>query len=116
MNLTFIQLSAFAGDCRRLGIDDEGIRELEHLLMQRPDAGTVMAGTGGLRKIRFSPKRWKRGKSGATRVCYAFFKVESHVYLVKMFGKNEQENLTAKEKSTIKALLSEISRSLKGSE
>lgn len=114
MNLSFIQLSGFIRDCRRLGIDDEALQELEQQLLQRPDAGTVVAGTGGLRKIRFAPKQWKQGKSGSTRVCYAFFRMASQVYFVKVFGKNEQENLTPLEKSAIRSLLTDIERSLRG--
>jgi hypothetical protein len=62
-----------------------------------------MAGTGGVRKIRFAPPSWNTGKSGATRVCYAMFTIVDTVYLLTMFRKNQQENLTAGEKAEIKA-------------
>jgi hypothetical protein len=70
--------------------------------MESPDAGVVMAGTGGVRKIRFAPPSWNTGKSGATRVCYALFAAFDTVYLLTMFGKNRQANLTADEKKNVR--------------
>ena len=62
-----------------------------------------MAGTGGVRKIRFAPPSWNMGKSGTTRVCYALFVNIDTVYLLTMFGKNQKANLTADEKASIRA-------------
>jgi len=70
MWLTFIQLAPFVVAWRRLGLTDEDLSALEQLIMHRPEAGAVMQGTGGVRKLRFAPPSWHMGKSGATRVCY----------------------------------------------
>ncbi len=74
--------------------------------------GRVIPGTGGLRKIRFSPSSWRRGKSGAIRACYAYFVSAEQVFLVAAYGKNEKENLTAGEKAAYRKLLREIELSL----
>jgi hypothetical protein len=113
MTLSFIHLSTFQADCRKLGLDDEAIRELELLIMDRPDFGKIIPGTGGLRKIRFSPARWRRGKSGATRVCYAYFIHAAQVYFVAAYAKNERENITPAEKAGYRRLLAEIEKTLR---
>lgn len=56
VKLTFAQVKVFVDDWRHLRLTDEDLRELELQLMTGPaSVGRVMAGTGGLRKVRFSP-------------------------------------------------------------
>ncbi len=103
MKLTLIQVSTFVAKFKKLGLTDEDLQALEKQVMERPEPGDVMVGTGGVRKIRFAPPSWNTGKSGATRVCYALFTTIDTVYLLTIFGKNQQANLTAIEKSAISA-------------
>jgi hypothetical protein len=95
MRLTFGQTVAFDAQWRRLRLTDEDLQALESLIMERPEAGVVMQGTGGLRKIRFAPPSWHTGKSGATRVCYVAYTEFGHCLLVELFAKNEKVNLSA---------------------
>ena len=115
MKLTFVQLRTYVADTRRLRLTDEDQRELENVLLARPTAGTVMSGTGGLRKFRYAPLGRSGGKSGGIRVCYAWFLRFDHVYFVVAFGKNEQPNLTAAQKSSVRALLHYIAARLERS-
>ncbi len=103
MKLTLVQVGTFVNKFKRLGLTDEDLQALEQQIMENPDAGVVMTGTGGVRKIRFAPPSWNTGSSGATRVCYALFATINTVYLLTMFGKNQQANLTAEEKQIVKA-------------
>jgi hypothetical protein len=104
-----VQLPAFVADWRRLGLTDEDLQALEATLMERPGAGDVMRGTGGLRKVRFAPPTWATGKSGAARVCYAHFPQYRRIYLVTVFKKNEKANLSRIESNVIRSLLKAIS-------
>jgi len=72
-----------------------------------------MQGTGGLRKARFAPPSWHRRKSGAMRVCYAVRAEYGLVFLVALFAKNKQANLTASERRAAKDLLDEIDLTLR---
>jgi hypothetical protein len=99
VRFTFIQPASFAADWRRLGLTDEDLRALEAEIMARPDAGAVMRGTGGLRKMRFAPPSLNTGKSGATRVCYVAFAGPAEVYLLAVFPKSEKANLTPAERT-----------------
>ena len=108
MKLTIVQLSTFDADWRRLKLSDDDLRALEGLLLENPEAGPVMSGTGGLRKTRFAPPSRRTGKSGAMRVGYAYFPRNEAVYLVVIFAKNERQNLSPAERNQIKSLLRRI--------
>lgn len=112
MNHSFIWLAEFIDRCRRLKLIDDDIRELESMLDINPDVGQVIAGAGGVRKLRFSPSRWHRGKSGATRVCYLYYQVHSLIVFVTVYAKNEQANLTPDQKKYMQRLSAEITRGL----
>ncbi len=86
-----IETNAFAKKAEKL----LGVREYESLiatLASNPDAGDLMVGTGGFRKLRLA--REGGGKSGGFRVIYFFHCVGCPLYLTDIFGKNEKDNLT----------------------
>ena len=112
MKLTFGQVAGFVADWKRLGLTDEDLQALEKLIMERPEAGVVMSGAGGLRKIRFAPPSWHTGKSGATRVCYVVFSELSHCYLIALFAKNEQANLDSAQKKQARQLIEKLKKHL----
>jgi mRNA-degrading endonuclease RelE of RelBE toxin-antitoxin system len=93
--LHFVQFRSFLRDWKRLHLDYDALRALERELIDEPEKGPVIAGTEGLRKLRFSPLGSGRGKSGAYRVCYAYFPPFGTIALFVAFGKNEQSELTA---------------------
>ncbi len=104
MKMTFRQMSIFVSEWKRLGLADEDLQALERQIMERPEAGAVMQGTGGVRKVRFAPPSWHSGKSGAARVCYIIF-ADAVCYLFLIFAKNEQANLSAKDKASLKTII-----------
>jgi hypothetical protein len=113
MLLSFIQLTSFRVNWRRLGLADADLRELEAAILADPTRPPVMRGTGGLRKIRFSRLGSSAGKSGGARACYAYFEEFGLVYLCAVFPKNEKANLSAKEAGEFRQLLAEFGRYLR---
>ena len=112
MRFSFIQLRAFEAKWRHARLSDDDLAELEQAIAAHPESGDVMKGTGGLRKLRFAPRSARRGKSGSMRVCYALYPEHGFVFLVTLFQKSEQANLTPTERQSAKALLDRISRAL----
>lgn len=108
MRLTFIQTAAFANRWRHFRLTDEDLQALEQQLMARPDAGDVMQGTGGLRKIRFAPPSFHTGKSGAFRVGYVYFRAAEAIVLMVIFAKSDQPNLNAAEKARLKKVIESL--------
>jgi len=112
VQLTIAQLATFVSDCRRLRVNDEDLQALEAILLDRPDAGAVIPGTGGFRKLPFAPPSAGRGKRGANRVIYAHFRQIEAVVLFLMYGKNEQGNLTPAQKKAALKWMTEFRRRL----
>ncbi len=101
----FLYIDLFVRDCNRLGLTREDLRAMEMVINANPDVGKVVAGAGGLRKMRYAPFARSGGKSGGIRVCYAVFERFGRVVLVAAYAKNEASNLTAAERKAIKLLL-----------
>jgi hypothetical protein len=112
MQLSFIQLTAFRVNWKRLRMTDADLQALEVAILEDPSRPPVMSGTGGLRKIRFSGEHSPGGKSGGVRVCFAYFKEFGLVYLCAVFPKNEKSNLSGQEKKAYRQLLMEFERYL----
>jgi len=109
--LHFVELDEFRDDWESLGLDVEGdLWALQVMIMAGPKKSPVVEGTGGLRKIRFSPDRWARGKSGGVRVCYVYFEKHWTVLLVAAYDKTEKDDLTSEEKHGIKEYVRSIDR------
>ncbi|PQO42525.1 hypothetical protein C5Y93_27190 [Blastopirellula marina] len=108
-----MELDEFQDEWKELGLDIENdLWALQLMIMSGPKDSPVIPGTGGLRKIRFAPGRWKKGKSGAARICYVYFEEHWMVLLVTVYGKNEKDNLTEDEKAGIKQYIHMIEKFL----
>lgn len=96
----FVLGKAFEKGWANLGLDDHDLRRLQRELLANPKVGDVISGTGRLRKMRFAFEH--KGKSGSTRVCYIDFEIKELIYLLAVFAKNEQENLSRAERNALK--------------
>lgn len=89
--MRFIETPVFTSLVRR-HLPDEQYRALQLALLLRPEQGALIRGSGGLRKLRWAPEG--RGKRGGLRVIY-YWAVEQDVcYMLYLYGKNEQGDLT----------------------
>ena len=85
VRLTFVYTKQFLASAEAV-LTEPAFRVLEHMLLQRPDAGDVVAGTGGVRKVRVPLPG--RGKSGGARVRYYYAASRQRVYLLLVYPKN----------------------------
>ena len=86
-------------------LDDESYRELQAMLMHRPELGKTIAGTSGARKM-----RWGRdgvGKRGGIRVIYYWAARETAFYMLYAYSKKEKGDLTRKQAQLLGALIRE---------
>jgi hypothetical protein len=72
--------------------------------MLNPGAGAMIKGSGGLRKIRWNLSG--SGKRGTLRVIYYFDQSET-IYMLFMYKKNKQENLTLEQVKVLKKAIKE---------
>lgn len=89
--MLFVELTPFIA-FREAHWTDEDLRALQNHLFTSPDAGDVMRGGAGLRKIRWSSQG--RGKRGGARVIYYWHPPGDRVYLIYAYLKSEREDLT----------------------
>ena len=75
-------------------LSDEEYQELQTLLIAQPGAGKVVPGSGGVRKLRWRASG--RGKSGGYRVIYFATIEQGEIWMLTMYPKNVQENISAK--------------------
>ena len=100
---SFIEIPFFYKKWTELGLSDSELKSLQGLLLDNPAAGNIMQGTGGVRKLRMAIRN--RGKSAGIRICYVDFEEYGLIYLLTVYQKKDQENLSNKEKNEIKELV-----------
>jgi mRNA-degrading endonuclease RelE of RelBE toxin-antitoxin system len=104
MKALFVELPAFARH-RADYLDDDGFRALQQSMLKNPDAGDVIEGAGGLRKLRHADPRRGKGKRGGLRVIYYWWDGGRQFWLFTLYDKDEMEDLSADEKKLLKAML-----------
>jgi mRNA-degrading endonuclease RelE of RelBE toxin-antitoxin system len=102
--MVFIETSVFTRQILNLVSEDE-YRELQTFLAARPDAGPIIRGTAGLRKLRWSSE--SRGKSGGIRVIYYWVVAEDRILFLLMYRKGEQDDLTPAQRKILRRIVEE---------
>ena len=87
----------------KLAFEDDEYRMLQAPLLLRPEQGPVIPGTGGLRKIRWAGKG--HGKRGGYRVIYYWDIGSDTFYMLYLYPKNEQEDLTPQQTRLLRQLV-----------
>ncbi len=90
--MEFIEASAFTRYVYDYLSEDEYLG-LQGFLAEYPDAGKVVPGSGGLRKIRWAVAG--KGKRGGARIIYYFKRKKDEIWLLTIYRKNEEENIPA---------------------
>ncbi|HCS36874.1 MAG: hypothetical protein AB7S52_08680 [Sphaerochaetaceae bacterium] len=102
--MVFIETSIFTKQIQAL-LDDESYRELQKSLTLRPDAGDVIPGSGGLRKIRWTASN--KGKRGGARIIYYHMHADGICLMLYTYAKNAKEDLTKTQLQRLSALVKE---------
>ena len=97
--LTFIELQGFSKR-RQVLLPDDEFRAFQEILINDPEAGDTISGTGGFRKIRWS--RPGTGKRGGVRVIYYNVTIKGRIYLALIYPKNEQDELSQEQKKMLR--------------
>ena len=109
MTRLFVYTEPFRKCWKAMGLGDDSLKELEDILLENPQKGDVIEGTGGARKLRIQLND-NRGKSGGGRVIYVDIFEKERIYLLFAYPKNVQENLTADQKKDIKRIIEAIKK------
>ena len=103
----FVRLPEYERTAKDLLSDDDE-RRIEHALVENPEAGAVVAKTGGVRKLRVALPG--RGKRGSARVIYFYRSAKGRVYLLYAYAKGAAESLSDQGKREMRRLTSMLER------
>jgi len=87
-------------------LDDDAYAALQTLLSTHPDAGAIIPGSGGVRKLRWRSRG--RGKQGGNRVIYYWMARADCIYLLTIYSKGDKRDLTAGERADWRRVTREI--------
>lgn len=102
--MRFVETPIFTREVAELLTDDE-YRGLQSALLLRPQQGPLIPKGGGLRKI-----RWRRsgvGKRGGLRLIYFWNKDDDTIYMLFVYPKSDQEDLTPSQLRILSKLVRE---------
>ena len=102
--MVFIETNAFRTSAAKL-LDEDDLAALQTVLMLHPDAGDVIPGSGGLRKVRVPAKG--KGKRGGARVIYYWVQTDGQILLLYAYAKTDRSDVTAQQIRAIRKLIEE---------
>lgn len=103
----FIETSVFTEQWNKLKLPDNNLRLLQSTLIQDPEYGDKVEGTGGARKIRVALRKGE-GKRGGARIIYVTYINCDDIYLLTIYSKKEKSDLSPSEKANISKIVKEI--------
>jgi len=96
--VTVVETHAFARSAERIWSEIERTKLVDHVA-HHPEAGDVIPGTGGVRKLRWG--RSGSGKRGGARVIYFYYRPDCPLYLLLAYAKAQATDLSAEDKKAV---------------
>jgi mRNA-degrading endonuclease RelE of RelBE toxin-antitoxin system len=97
---TVVETPEYLSAAKKAKMTDEERADTVDFLAERPDAGDVIPGTGGCRKVRIAGKG--RGKSGGYRVITFYADKDNPVFLLTVISKGKRADLTQGQRNDLK--------------
>ncbi len=108
--MRIVRTKGFDRDLKRIGATKVDLDALIADLVANPEAGDRIVGLRGVRKVRFALPSRKIGKSGGGRAIYLLIVKVDTIILVLAFAKNEQSDLSPRQRQQVLAFLEELDR------
>ena len=93
VNMIFIETSLFTKIISTYLNDDE-YAALQSFLVENPEAGNIVRGSGGVRKLRWTQSG--KGKRGGIRIIYFLKNKDNEIWMLTAYGKNEKSTIAGK--------------------
>ncbi len=102
--MVIVETSVFTKQLLAL-LSDEAYRQLQLYLAKRPEAGAIIEGSGGLRKLRWALPG--RGKRGGVRVIYFWAVRADRLLLLLIYAKGDVDDLTPRQVAVLRRIVQE---------
>jgi hypothetical protein len=102
--MKFIETTIFTRQIQEIMVDEE-YRLMQETLLARPEIGRIITGSGCIRKMRWFSQ--ELGKRGGSRVIYYWAVNDETLFMLMVYGKSKQENLTQSQVQTLKRMVEE---------
>lgn len=89
-------------------VSDDIERAFEAEILANPAVGDVIAGTGGVRKVRIALPG--RGKRGGARFLYHYWHARGRVYVIAIYAKNVRPSITMADKRELRRLVAQLEK------
>lgn len=106
-NRMFVELPLFSQNWEAIGLTDEQLRLFQNDLLNNPQQGDVIPKSGGARKTRLN---LGTGKSHGARIVYVDYINAEKLYLLDVYTKSYQKNLTQNQLNNVKTLIKELDK------
>lgn len=110
--ITFVEVPVFVRKIDELGSIGL-LTAIQDELIKNPERGAVIPGAKGARKARIADPSRQKGKRGGFRYIYVYFEVYGRIYLLYIYGKNEQEDLTREQAKMLGEIVTETKEKLR---
>jgi hypothetical protein len=102
---TLIETPEFSTQRARL-LSDQDLRAVQLRLLAEPNAGSVMPGTGSVRKLRVAMRG--KGTRGGGRLIHILRRQSGRIYLLTCYAKGEQEDLSPSQRKTLRSVADQL--------
>jgi hypothetical protein len=103
---TVVELKAFQRQANAEGMTESELSDLITFVSRNPEAGDLIVGSGGCRKLRFAKSGG--GRSGGYRVVTLFEGDDGQIYLIAVLAKGSRANFSAAEVAAMSAFAKAI--------
>ena len=110
--MVFIESTAFTRRLRELADEnaEDVLNAIQDDLLANPQRGSIVQGLGGIRKARTGDPVRGKGKRGGLRYWYLYLERRHHIHLLILLNKDEQEDLSYRERATLRQMVAELKR------
>jgi len=108
--VVFIESRGFTQRLRQLAGShaDEVFARIQDELLKNPERGTMVQGTGGVRKARTGNPGRQKGARGGFRYFFLYLERRQHIHLLALLDKGDQEDLSQDERKVLRTLVDEV--------
>ncbi len=112
--LEFVEFVPFTRRLESLAKEraDDVLLQIQSDLLANPKRGKVVEGTAGVRKARVANPARGKGKSGGFRYLYFYIEQEGQIFLLMIFSKDEQDDLTSEQKKKLAKAVQELKETI----